>query len=630
MRRLFLGVFGGFCATIILISIFNTWHFSAIHRLQEALLKTDHVAQRLLDHKEQFQAFGRHHPLFDSVARRPEIWAAQSRGFWNSLRNETLELAEADGIVISESGKRELNKAMRFMGNRELRILEKVAAIGFKDAGNIGEMRRVAHEVEANYPASAIRLLSLRRHEKDFLMRLDPRYREDLNNELAQWKQEAEIPRQILMYGNYFKSLSTDYVHLLHPSPSGLYYNWNRQMERLQLVVRQQRSQLVDASFRASSKATLINYLLDGCAVVLAIVCTLIFTRRFSRQVKQLQRTMEQYIAANYSYESTVQLQMPRNEFGLIIHHFIQLTRKIRSDMQLLEDRVQRRTKALHSKNQQLELQHREIMDSLRYAQDLQQSLLVSRSRLLATFQEAWIYYQPKNLVGGDFFWMREITTDHQTISYFALADCTGHGVPGALLSVMGMNTLDELIQKGLTRPETLLNELRTTVSRRLNAHADKRYDGMDIALFSLNRHTMELRFAGAQMPVWLIRDNELTELQGQRMPVGYTLFDVAPFLDQVISIQPGDKLILFSDGIIDQFGGLRAKKMGRKALRELLGDAGSKPSSLLFSDLVQYFEHWKGKEEQTDDCTFILLEPSGVLTEKGETASEQELLSVS
>jgi phosphoserine phosphatase RsbU/P len=612
MKRLFLGVFGGFCAVIILIGVFNFYHFSAIHTYQEEVVKTDRLAQRLQEHKERFQVFGQHHRLFDSVALFLPDWQRRNALFWKKMTADALDnqrsLAKMGLPVYARfAGKRQLLHLER----SEQELLASASRIGFKEEGLIGKMRVTAHTIEKNRPQFNARLLSLRRHEKDFLMRIDRIYAYRLHEEMNSWRRSGNIPADLTGYVAYFDTLTDHYLLLFQPDKTGQFYQWNAYFEMLQDGFRKQRSMLLTESFRASSEAQTFNFILNSSAILLAIVCTIVFTRRFSRQVRSLQQTMAQYIATNYQFSKDAALRIPKNDFGKITLHFLQLTRKIRADMQLLEDRVQRRTKSLQFKNQQLELQHLEIMGSLRYAQDLQQSLLVSRSKMLRSFREAWVYYQPKDLVGGDFYWMKEVRKPDEHIVYFALADCTGHGVPGALLSVMGMNALDELIDSGIRQPATILNELRALISRRLNTHEDKRYDGMDMALFAFDHHSGTLTFAGAQIALWLLRDGKLIETPGQRMPIGYTYFDVSSFENRLIQLEKNDKLILFSDGMIDQFGGLRNKKLGRKALRDWLSANGNDSCASLFTKLVYHFESWKGNGEQTDDCTLLVLEPA-------------------
>lgn len=611
MKRLFLGVFGGFCVVLVFIGVINFYHIDAIYTMQREVANSDHLAQVLQQHKEQFRSFAQHHPQFDFVASDLEHQLALNKRFWaKTLKESMTNNASLRANDLSAFNEGVDVSSFSQLLKLEQQLLQKVSRIGFKDEGLIGEMRDLAHQMEHDFPQYNEQLLSLRRHEKDFLMRVDPTYSDRFKEEMMLWKKHTHLPDALDHYAVYFDSLSTDYLKLLHPGKSGFYNHWLDHFEALQDSVRKQRSGLLEASLNASSNAENTILLLNGLMVCFAIGCTIFFTRKFSRQVKNLQRTMANYIATNYQFHQDTLLRIPRNDFGKITLHFLKLTRKIRSDMQLLEDRVERRTKSLQFKNHQLELQHLEMMESLRYAQDLQQSLLVSRAKLLRTFQEAWIYYKPKNMVGGDFYWMKEVNEDEEQILYFALADCTGHGVPGALLSVMGMNALDELIGSGIREPALLLDALRSLVSRRLNTQEDKRYDGMDLALFAWNRRQNTITFAGAQLPLWIIRQGELVEVVGQRMPIGYTYFEVSSFEQYEIQLHSKDRLFLFSDGMVDQFGGIKSKKMGRKFLREWFMKHANEPTGILYSKLIQQFENWKGNTEQTDDCTFILLEP--------------------
>lgn len=630
MKRLFLGVFGGFCAVIILIGIFNFYHFSAVHTYQEEVVRTDRLAQRLQEHKEQFRSFAQHHRLFDSVALFFPQWYRRNTLFWEettAISRRNRHSLDQQGLPVHvHAGRRQLVLLER----AENDMLAHAGRIGFKEEGLIGKMRDIAHRIEQQYPQYNERLLSLRRHEKDFLMRTDPIYAESFHREMEAWKAEVSLPKGLADYVDCFDSLTGEYLRLFRSDGNGLYQGWNTQFEAFQEGVRRQRSVLLAASFRVSSKAQTVNFILDSIAILLAIGCTILFTRKFTRQVQNLQQTMAQYIATNYQLSEDASLKVPRNDFGKITLHFLQLTRKIRADMHLLEERVQRRTKSLQLKNQQLEAQHREIIDSLRYAQDLQQTLLVSRSKMLKSFHEAWVYYQPKDLVGGDFYWMKEIQNASEHFVYFALADCTGHGVPGALLSVMGMNALDELIDGGLRRPSAILNELRSLVSRRLNTHEDKRYDGMDIALFAWDKKAQTITFSGAHMTLWILRNGQLIETRGQRMPIGYTYFETSSFEEETFPLLPHDRIVLSSDGIVDQFGGLRYKKLGRKQLREWLGEHSEDTAAHLFSRLVQQFEFWKGNAEQTDDCTLLILEPrpeaESAVTEKCENGKVEKV----
>ena len=166
------------------------------------------------------------------------------------------------------------------------------------------------------------------------------------------------------------------------------------------------------------------------------------------------------------------------------------------------------------------------------------------------------------------------------------------------------------IVEAGYTDPDELLTQLRTLVVRRLNTHEDKRYDGMDMALFAWNTSNNTLSYAGAQLPVWILREKEVLVIKGQRSPIGYSFAATEPFTQQLIQLLPGDRILLFSDGFVDQFGGFAGKKMGKKHLLDWLQSQTNEPTNSLHYKLMELYQCWKGGSEQTDDCTYVLLEP--------------------
>ena len=572
-------------------------------------MEIDDIAHQIQFHKDVLTPLSKHSELFDSVSKNSIGFQKESRSFYTSIiQNKT---------ITNQLSKNEINQYSSLL-SEELAVLKLSSAIGFKDRGAIARLRTLAHRLENEMPQFREKTLSLRRHEKDFIMRLDQRYLQSLNQEIVEWKNESKTPVVLDLYRLTMDSISTQFQSL-YIKPIASFTQWHATMETVQALLRKKRTVLVKECYAISTfTEKLVNWV-SAIAVFLLIIGSIIFTRKITIQVSQLQKVMNNFIASNYESDESVQHNLPRNELGMITLHFLKMSRKIRSDMGYLEDRVFRRTKSLEQKNAQLEQQHDEIVESLRYAQNLQQSMLVSRQKMLNYFKEAMVYYEPKNLVGGDFFWMKEIQKHEEPHLLFALADCTGHGVPGALLSVLGMNALDEIYNSRIYEPAGVLNTLRTLISRRLNTHSDKRMDGMDMVFLSINLSTNVLQFAAAQIPLWILRNEELIELKGQRMPIGYTYFDVQPYEQFEIELQFGDKIILFTDGFIDQFGNISEKKLSKKQLRFLLQKNCASTSDQLFTKLVNHFEHWKGNAEQTDDCTLLILEPKLNLIKKTE-----------
>jgi PAS domain S-box-containing protein len=254
--------------------------------------------------------------------------------------------------------------------------------------------------------------------------------------------------------------------------------------------------------------------------------------------------------------------------------------------------------------NRTLREKNKEITDSISYAKNIQQAILQSNSFLKTKFKDGFVLYLPKDIVSGDYYFFYE----NEENKYVAAIDCTGHGVPGALMSVIANSLLKEVFyNKNITSPEEILYALDELLFESLNKNNQDeiRYDGMDISLCSINKKTNVLNFAGAMRPLFLVRENELTEIKGSKYPLGY-YFEKKQFSLNTIQLKDNDQLYLTTDGYADQFGGNKNKKLNRKAFKELLislnGMSGDEQNSFLDYSL----RNWKQDEEQTDDVLVI------------------------
>ena len=254
--------------------------------------------------------------------------------------------------------------------------------------------------------------------------------------------------------------------------------------------------------------------------------------------------------------------------------------------------------------NRTLREKNKEITDSISYAKNIQQAILQSDSFLKTKFKDGFVLYLPKDIVSGDYYFFYE----NEENKYVAAIDCTGHGVPGALMSVIANSLLKEVFyNKNLTSPEEILYALDELLFESLNKNNQDeiRYDGMDISLCSINKKTNVLNFAGAMRPLFLVRENELTEIKCSKYPLGY-YFEKKQFSLNTIQLKENDQLYLTTDGYADQFGGNKNKKLNRKAFKELLlslnGMSGDEQNSFLDYSL----RNWKQDEEQTDDVLVI------------------------
>lgn len=248
----------------------------------------------------------------------------------------------------------------------------------------------------------------------------------------------------------------------------------------------------------------------------------------------------------------------------------------------------------------QIEERSQEIMDSIIYAKRIQSAILPREQQIKRLLPDSFVLYKPKDVVAGDFYWLEE-TKDSVL---FAAADCTGHGVPGAMVSVVCNNGLNRSVrQHGLLDPADILNKTRELVVEEFNKAEEELKDGMDIALCRLKGS--ELTFAGAHNPLWIIREGELLETKGDKQPIG-RFEKETPFTSHTVQLQKNDLVYIFTDGYSDQFGGDKGKKMKAANFKKFLLSIHELPMLEQKAEINKAFEHWKGELEQLDDVCVI------------------------
>ncbi len=247
-----------------------------------------------------------------------------------------------------------------------------------------------------------------------------------------------------------------------------------------------------------------------------------------------------------------------------------------------------------------LEEKNREITDSITYAKRIQQAILPPDKLIKELLPNSFILYKPKDIVAGDFYWL-----EHKKGNIlFAAADCTGHGVPGAMVSVICNNGLNRSVREyGLIDPGKILDKTREIVIQEFSKSEDDVKDGMDIALCSING--LNLKYSGAHNPLWIIREGKIIEFKANKQPIGQ--YDsLEPYTTHSFELQKGDSIYIFSDGYVDQFGGEKGKKFKTVAFRELLLSIQEKDMDVQKNLISEVFENWKGSLEQIDDVCII------------------------
>lgn len=250
-------------------------------------------------------------------------------------------------------------------------------------------------------------------------------------------------------------------------------------------------------------------------------------------------------------------------------------------------------------------LQNDQILDSIRYAERIQSAILPPEEILHKALSEHFILFKPRDIVSGDYYW----TFQKNGKLLIAVADCTGHGVPGAFLSVMGISSLNEIMSRkeNLSAAE-ILEDLRTYVVRSLHQTGD-RYearDGIEIALCIIDPKKGEMEFAGANRPLYVVRKTEVIQYRGNRMPIGIYEQKLAPFTNQSITLQKGDSVYLFSDGYVDQLGGPLRKTFRAIRLREVLTQIQDRSMKEQKEILLEKHHSWKRDVEQIDDILMM------------------------
>jgi len=290
----------------------------------------------------------------------------------------------------------------------------------------------------------------------------------------------------------------------------------------------------------------------------------------------------------------------------------------IQAQKRRLEQLVKERTYELEEANTEIEAQRdmateqrdqiaaqqKEIMDSIHYAERIQRSLLPSAKLLKNLLPEHFIVFKPRDIVSGDFYWAAE----KDDYVYIAAADCTGHGVPGAFMSMLGIAYLNEIINKhGAIQPSEVLDFLRGDIIKAMNQKGieGEARDGMDMSLCRFDLKKKELSFAGGNNPLYLVRKGELTEIKGDKMPVAIHE-KMPPFTLNEIPLEKNDCVYLFSDGFADQFGGPKGKKFMYRRFKELLEESNHMDMISQGKMLNQTMESWKGNIEQIDDIVII------------------------
>jgi ligand-binding sensor domain-containing protein/serine phosphatase RsbU (regulator of sigma subunit) len=283
--------------------------------------------------------------------------------------------------------------------------------------------------------------------------------------------------------------------------------------------------------------------------------------------------------------------------------------RKLKEEKRILEEKVKERTIEIRKQRDEIAEQKKDITDSIHYASRIQGALLPSDEFAKEVLSSYFILFKPRDIVSGDYYWLTQV--DNKTI--VVAADCTGHGVPGAFMSMLGVAFLNQIVVRdGTISTNEILDKLREYVIKSLKQTGEEggSKDGMDIALTIINHDTLEAQFSGAYNPLLILRNGEIETIKADKMPIGYHIKVDSPFTSNNVKLQKGDRLYTFSDGYPDQFGGEKGRKFMSKRFKQLLIDTGDLSMEEQKEVLDKEIEAWMGDQHsQIDDILVVGVE---------------------
>lgn len=323
----------------------------------------------------------------------------------------------------------------------------------------------------------------------------------------------------------------------------------------------------------------------------------------------------------------------PLSEDDALGHALVKMRESLASSEIEMERKVRLRTTEVREQKSRIEQLYGDLMDSINYAKRIQDAILPSAVERAKVFQDSMVFYRPRDVVSGDFYWFHSVGR----VRMFAAIDCTGHGVPGAFMSLIGYNVL-ERVTKVYTEPEKVLGQLnrqageilrpkgsrvQTDRSRGVASPLDLAslgigveveqdiqmtglQDGMDLAVVSIDREQMSLQYSGANCPLYIVRRRELIELKPDKWAIGSFEPETFSYGVQHLSLEPGDVIFAATDGFVDQFGGPAGKKFMRHRFRELMVEVAPLPMVEMEQTFAEVFDQWRNEEEQVDDVLVI------------------------
>lgn len=488
-------------------------------------------------------------------------------------------------------------------------MTQKVRIRGFRDFGKVGKMRDYIHKIEnSGYPINIATMLMIRRHEKDFIIRKEIKYKEKLNdrvkemiNEVSNQKMLESYKKEIIDLLNKYEKSFMDVFEIEKQigfsNKKGLRSRLSENIQIIDRLTNYISDEIKKKSIRLSNNTKVIF----GIVILMCLALFIFFIYQISKFVSTPIATLSSSIreVVKNQFKKGIEVYQPNTKDEI---------RALSEDFAFMLKNVQDSFDEIQKKSKEVQEQNEAIVSSLRYAQTIQEAILPPTEELNEYFNDHFVIYEPQQMVSGDFYWAYK----RKNQLWVAVIDCTGHGVPGAFMSMIGHTLLHEIInQHKIYEPALILEALHLELVEALKQHRSKNSDGMDVCLCHIengnDKDERIITFAGAKSPLYYTEKGVLQpKISGSRKAIGGVFkTDQRRFENKELKIRKGDTLYLTTDGYVDQNNHLR-QRIGSKQFFQLLTDVHEKPFAVQKSELMSHFLAHKGDEPQRDDLTIL------------------------
>tara|TARA_R110000868_G_scaffold107578_6_gene294316 strand:- start:799 stop:2208 length:1410 start_codon:yes stop_codon:yes gene_type:complete len=465
-----------------------------------------------------------------------------------------------------------------------------------------------------------------------------------MNSSLSQIQKDS-IKQKLDNYKQQFLSLAQLEQEIGLKTNRGLKNQMNQSSKELIHNLNEFKRILLAYQVKTHYQQNLIQLFLWLFFLLAAMILIIHFSKKFTAPLQALTRRINYFVNTNFTARLKSEYYAKNDELGLLWNNFIKMEKEIINYIDLFKEKVDEKTLELSAKNKEIAEQknktdekNKDLMDAMKYGWKLQRSMLLSPERLKKQLGHAFIFFQPKDIVSGDIYWTHKSVRKEGTLHILAVVDCTGHGVPGAFMSILAMNALnDAVITKKHTQAHHIVQSVNNFVYKSMKYHLNGKdenhfKDGMDLLVCKLTTEKNELEYCGANRPLFITRtlsqdknstllDGEFTNSYKQEISEETMLIELKPtkntagtlsesqsmvFENNHISLKQDDMIYLTTDGYADQFGGPNSKKLLVKKLKKLFLKIHDQTSKEQESAITKTFLNWKSSEDQIDDVTVL------------------------